>query len=334
MIVSSLLLVFLLSSLCGFSARRGTICLVRAVSEVVAGKPAKTLIFIVEAVTIALAVTIPVFLFFPDYVQLAASYRISPFLFFGALIYGVGVTINGGCAFGTLNHLMSGNINYSGTLLGMVMGFYLFQMTGAATVIDPVPQSSDAFQNTPFLILILFLSWIVIIIHGKKFLDSGIQRKLRQFINAPIARDFIAVSLLGISSGLLFLMFGHSWDYTHWIQMSAKILAGDEEGGGIYLSLSIATAGALLGIFVATLLSRSFRWFAIELKMFAIRVVAGLLMGIGASLIPGGNDTLIIYGLPGIAVYAPVAIFIIMVTIALILKLNSKNLFPLVWKEQ
>ena len=162
-------------------------------------------------------------------------------------------------------------MNYSGTLLGMVLGFYLFLVTGAATVIHPTPLDADTFQNALFLIPILILSWIVIILNARKFLDSGIQRKLRQFINAPIARDFIAISLLGISSGLLFLMFGHSWDYTHGILLFADVLAGNEKSGSVYLSLGVATAGALVGIVAATLLSGSFRWSAIELRIFSTR---------------------------------------------------------------
>ena len=42
-------------------------------------------------------------------------------------------------------------------------------------------------------------------------------------------------------------------------------------------------------------------------------------MGAAVGLIPGGNDTIILHGIPGLAFHAPIALMVMMMVIAVVL---------------
>ncbi len=119
-------LIFFLAFWAGFSVRRASLCLVRATHEIIDHKPPKTIFFVVQAMMVALSITIPAMILFPEKIFLAQSYSISPYLLVGACLYGVGASVNGACALGTLNKLMNGKIEYIASILGISLGFFIF----------------------------------------------------------------------------------------------------------------------------------------------------------------------------------------------------------------
>ena len=119
-------LIFFLAFWAGFSVRRASLCLVRATIEIIKRKPPKTIFFILQATVVALSITIPALVFFPNQISVASSYAISWYLFFGACLYGVGASLNGSCALGTLNQFMNGKVEFLFTIIGMAIGFFVF----------------------------------------------------------------------------------------------------------------------------------------------------------------------------------------------------------------
>jgi hypothetical protein len=315
-----------LAFLVGFTVRRGTICLVAATEELLYKKRPKTMIFIIQSMAVALGITVPAILFFPNEVKLAVAHPISVTLLAGAAIYGIGAAVNGGCALGTLNHFANGNSNFLGTVIGFALGmvFYLkveyFQITKAYASIE------NDHANTLILTPILLMVWLFIIWRSKRFFEkkeTTLRKKFHHFISYTAARDFITVSGLGIGSGMLYLILGHAWDYTFLITSVAEsFLNVNEKTGSLFVG-SLTVIGLVIGVIVATLLSRSFAFKEINRKSFSIKLIGGACMGLGAGLIPGGNDTLILYDLIGLGTHAPVAIFIMMLGIAIVLQLKK-----------
>lgn len=303
-----LLIILCLSILAGFSVRRGRICLVLATEEIVEKKPLRTMIFIVQAMAVALSITVPAILFFPDQVQLASSYPISLGLILGAVIYGIGATLNNGCALGSLNSLVNGNLNFLGTVLGLASGHFLFLFFSIFTAIDSVPSTGTLGRNLFFLIPLLGITWGVFGWVVKSFFSKS--------------HDSFPIFCLGLASGALFLVLEFSWSYTRWIFVSERLIFGQLKMEPHFFTISTTFGGFMVGVILATYLSHSFQLKIPSVNNTSSKFFGGSLMGFGAGMIPGGNDTLILSGFPGLSVHAPVAIAIIVLTIALVLKLT------------
>ncbi len=171
-----------------------------------------------------------------------------------------------------------------------------------------------------FYLLPLMLSvWGITIFQTQKFFvksEGNRLKKLKQYMTSPVARDYIGISVFGFCSGALYLIFGSSWNYTHFIKNTAIILFDKGIPDTSVFPILITTLALMLGIAFASTLSKDFKLSKGKPKDFLIKIFAGGLMGFGAGLIPGGNDTLILHGIPGVALHAPVALIIMMGSIA------------------
>jgi len=313
-------LMFFLAFWAGFSVRRASLCLVRATYELIEGKPLKTMLFVIQAMVVALSITIPAMLLFPDKVSLASSYNISWYLVVGAVLYGVGASINGSCALGTLNQLMNGRVNFFGTVVGMALGFLIFLNTQHIVHLKKFDTSSFVEYRILFLLPLMFFVWTVVFFRVRQFwkTSEGTKlRKLKQYMTSSVARDFIGVTIFGFCSGALFLILGGSWDYTHFIQSLERHLYQEQVLNYSIFPILITTIALISGVGVASFISKDFKLRNEGLVDFFGKVIGGTLMGFSVGLIPGGNDSLILYGIPGIALHAPIALFVIMISIVI-----------------
>lgn len=327
------LIVFILAFLAGFSMRRASICLVRATHEVIEKKPPKTLFFVIEALIISLSITMPAMLFFPENIFLATSYEVSWTLFFGSALYGLGAALNGACALGTLNQLVGGRFDFVGTIIGVALGFFVF----LEFQIDLLPAQkvyrASIANNLWLFIPLLILVWGVSFCQIKSFLKKSDKSKLfsfKQYLVSSVTRDFISVSIFGFCSGVIYLLLGKSWDYTSFIMGLEQLIYKsflphmDAMPNIDITPVLIATLALVSGIVVATKLSKSYAPKKILLRNFCFKIVAGTLMGAAVGFIPGGNDSLILYGLPGLAIHAMVGIVFMMMAIAVFMILKKK----------
>ena len=79
-----------------------------------------------------------------------------------------------------------------------------------------------------------------------------------------------------------------------------------------------AEAGAiavLAGVIVSALIGRSFALRRTSAAGAAARLAGGILMGSGALLVPGGNDTLMLWAIPGLTFYGLTAYLVMIATI-------------------
>ncbi len=119
-----------------------------------------------------------------------------------------------------------------------------------------------------------------------------------------------AALLLGAANGVLFARFG-SWTYTSTAGESlSHLLLGDPAPGPFRWVLFAALLG---GVVVSSLIRGDFTADWRPRVGWLVNLMGGALMGVGAALVPGGNDALILHGIPGGSPHALAAYFALLV---------------------
>ena len=80
-------------------------------------------------------------------------------------------------------------------------------------------------------------------------------------------------------------------------------------------------AGAIGGAWLAG----RFRFQGLTLWRALRCAVGGLVMGFGAALVPGGNDTLLLWAIPGLTIYGALAYVLMLGTVALGFLLSTRR---------
>lgn len=302
--------------------------MVRAVSEIISKKPKKTLIFMLEAMMVSLAITTPVLLFFPEYGHVAPSYDLTLSLCAGAVVYGIGASINQSCAFGTMNQLSQGDFNFFGTVIGMVIGFAVLDRIGRFGIYYAhVSQDLEGNHSVYALVVLFVLAWVMIGWIALQFYQSTLsfRKKMEQLLFSPVARTHLSVFILGIGSGSLYLLLGTNWDYTSWLYHAQQyatygVVSFDDQ----FEILGYTALSLVIGKVTAAYLSKNFYLRPLQISSILEKIFGGCLMGLGVGLIPGGNDTLILYSASGLATHTLPAMCVMGATIWVMLKIGQR----------
>ena len=300
---------FLLAAICaalmGYAIQRGATCTVAAVAELVEQRSARRLAALAEAALwVAGGLAIAVLLGLIP--ALPRSFAVSGWTVAGGMLLGFGAYANGACVFGAIARLGSGDWAYVLTPLGFFAGAVsVGPLFGAAM---PVPVAVAAMHPPLWLVppFALFAAWRIIglALHGRNF-------------TAKVWAPHEATILIGITFTIMFVSVG-AWTYTDLLMKLAHGMGGQF---GWQLGLLAALfGGAILGGWSAGRLSSRLPTMTGLARCFA----GGLLMGWGSALIPGGNDGLILTGLPLLRPFAWLAILTMAATIAIALLTERK----------
>lgn len=307
-----------LAAILGFATHRASICTVRAIAEVLSSGRAYCLVSFAKTVLWVLAVVFLALTFDPALSASISGYSLSYASLFGGLLFGMGAALNGGCSFSTLARLADGQLRMLGTLSGFALGTLLiFEITGVGLLPQPMTSPAWVTALTPFAgaFAIVLCAWAA----------SELRRLWRtrppdtQTRHLALIRQYrlsTAAALIGSANGLLYLFQG-SWTYTGALRQGVEGLV---LGGGtpIQSRLSLLVA-VFLGMMLSTLQRGSFR---LERRMrpsWAMNFVGGTLMGAGVVLVPGGNDALVLYGIPTFSSHAVPAYVAILLGIAIVM---------------
>ena len=287
------LLSILLCLIAGSAIDTGNVCVVRAAGALVAGKPA-----IAASMMLAMACAAIVFYLngrlglhrlppgwaYPGLVTLA-----------GAAIFAIGALINGACAIGTLGRLARGDVGYLATLLG---GFVV------AFLVTPIHLPS----RVPDLAAMTGRGWLVALLSC-----SGLALVLaRQHLRAMQLAWYV---ILGVSAAEIANWQG---DWT-WITLLQGLRASEP-----FRYAALACLGAvLLGAVLTAYVRGRFRWVRPHPGTMLREAAGGGLMVAGGALIPGGNDALLLYGVPSGSPHAVVAYLVMFVLMLVLLHLVS-----------
>ncbi len=287
-LVAVWLLAIALALVAGFAVARGGICAVAGVRQIIETRRAHIFLSFLECSTWALlalilanAVGLMSIAGWPSRILVAGA-------LIGGVLFGLGALLNGACAFGTIARLGSGDFSFLALVPGFVLGAWCLHLTGmfggppastpshiASGVLAPTLVALGAFA--------LWRLWA-----AARFASVRGQVKRLATGAWPPALSVALIALVNV--GLLIIIF--SWPYT-------SLLADLASGRGADL---LGRALLALALFVGALAGAAsggmYRSRPLTTAEAARHFGGGVLMGAGAAMIPGGNDSLVLVGLP------------------------------------
>jgi len=285
--------------LMGFAIQRGGICMVAAIEEALGGGGSSRLLALLEAALwVGGGLTL---LRMAGWSMLPApqyAAGLSPII--GGALLGLGAYVNRGCAFGTIARLASGDLSYA----LMPVGFLIGARTGL-TILGAMPSTSSTMQGA-WLGMLLATVFVAL---ATWRLGSSIGAARRRKLLAHIWAPQRATIVIGLASLALMCAAG-AWTYTDYlVDLSRSGVPMAKTRLSLFLALF---AGALVGGWIAA------RPALVRPTAAALgrSLAGGFVMGVGGRIVPGGNDGLILVGLPFLQRSAILALAVMAATIA------------------
>lgn len=298
-----LIVAALLAAIIGYANQHGGTCTVAAVSEAIERQPGR-LLALAEAGLWAFALG-TVMKMAGASLPPVNDFAVTLDTIIGGALLGLGAWLNKACLFGTLTQLGRRNPNYLFTLTGLFAGYTVHNALFDAHVAGAPPMQPDSR---------------IMLAVGSLFLAS-------------LAAQIVRVALASRNKGRLSIGFGqhealiiHALAFTVMASIAGVWTYGDlmsryAHGGASpdwmhLLLVSALLAGALFG-----------GWRTAQATKFLpctamLCFTGGSMMAIGSSVIPGGNDLLILYAAPLLQWHAIVAIGVMLATIAVCILLQ------------
>jgi hypothetical protein len=270
-----LIAVLICICLLGYLAQTVGLCMVRGVNEWRAGNREFLLAILLCGV---LAWVAALFSHFADIPLKFRAYEFSGWFIFGGLVFGLGAALNQGCGVSTLSKLARGDSKMIATLVGWLTGWTLLASWQPQIEIieSPLP------ENLTYAVLILTSVALTIwAIRGDKE-----RRKL-----------WLGMMGIGLLAGFVFL-FEPKWPPSGLLLHLSNATMDSEKVTWPSVHQYLLFIGLLSGMFLAAWRTSKFHFVPSKLKHWALHAFAGTLMGIGASLAMGGNDSQLLLALP------------------------------------
>jgi toxin CptA len=291
-------LAFAIASFCaivmGFAIQRGATCTVAAMEEIVDERSARRLLGLAEASLwvaggLLLAQALHLLPAMP------AGYRLNVWTVLGGALLGLGAFVNGACVFGAIARLGSGEWAYLATPPGFYLGCLSVGPLFAAGEQGKLSNGSPVLQAPGWVVLLFlfFVAWRLM-----RPIRGGL--RLRDALTTRIWSPHAATSVIGIAFVLMLLLVG-AWAYTDVLAELARGMAASLTARCLLLLALLL--GAVWGGWTAG----RFRSTRVSAAQLLRCLAGGVLMGWGSLLIPGGNDGLILVGMPLLRPYAWVA---------------------------
>ena len=313
---------FLIAAVCaglmGYAIQRGATCTVAAMDEVVRRRSVQRLSAMVEA-----SLWVVGGLLIAQSLHLLGTtpggYVVTYVTILGGGLLGLGAYVNKACVFGAIARLGSGEWAY----LATPPGFYVGCVTAAQ--VFPFPAQQKLSDDS---LVLQAPSWVALSVAGfmvwrlgrplfrsradAAALPTAAPRRIVAGLAARVWSPHAATTVIGITFLFMFLLVG-AWAYTDVLAELARGMAGNLVARCLFAFALLA--GAMLGGYTAG------RWRStpVSLAQASRCFSGGLLMGWGSLLIPGGNDGLILVGMPLLWPYAWLAFLTMCVAIGLAL---------------
>ena len=277
--VFSLLMALVLAFLIGWVSQRMGMCLVKASEQLLAGRP--TLFVALTSCGLFGLMLAPLYRFSEVSLPLYSPGISYPLLVAGGLLFGVASVLNNGCSVGTLTRFACGNFNKLFTMIGWVLGivlwYYLQMMPEQKTILMPEISSRHYWLLIGVVALVLIF---LAVIHGNKHLVFS------SMLLAALTSGLYAFEPLWTPSAFFYDVSRMFWQAD--MAISARRIA-------VFVML-------LVGMLSFTLYRKTFRFEAFAPSKAGVHLLAGILMGIGASMMLGGNDSQILLVFPTLSI--------------------------------
>lgn len=295
--------------LMGFANQRGDTCTVAAIREIVTTRRISRFAALVEASlwagggfvlldAIGMLPTKP------------TGYAVGILTILGGVLFGLGAFTNRACIFGTIARLGSGEWAY----LGTPVGFYLGSLA-ALYLQAPQQLMGDSIILTAsswLLVFVIALAVARFTAHTLK-VHRGKRSALEHFWSPHIATTIIGITFL-----VAFAAAG-DWTYTEFLTELAHGSSSD------LLARLILYAALLGGAILGGWTAGRIQFIRPRLDSLVRCLFGGVMMGVGGTLIPGGNIGLVLVGMPLLWPYAWLAFASICVTIYVAIRVTVRT---------
>lgn len=302
------LFVCILAFWMGYSVNQGGTCIVATAYELLHHRRPRLFIGLLAASATAGLVAVPLVWFGVGSAMLAGTIHVSGTLLVGAVVFGIGATINDACLLGSLGRLGEGEVRLVFLPAGLAVGFF---MADSASI-GGTPHLHDSILSAPSITGYVSLAAFAVTLVLALALVSR-HRIDRQPGQWPLG---FSVMVLGATGGTLYAT-APAWTYADLVHRSLP-LAMSLENDVAVLTVTATIAGAVAAAY------RRKRWRPrkVTISDFGKTITGGFLMGLGAAVIPGGNDGLILAALPALSVGGAVAYVVMLATVITALALT------------
>lgn len=318
-------------ALIGFASHRASLCNVRAVVEVMCCRSAFMLGCMARAMLWMAALASLLVWLFDTPTAVVLTQRSLAWAVLGGLLFGVGAAVNGGCSLSTLHRLVNGELGMLLTLVGFAAGVGLWTLLSPAAptaALVPAPSPWQQGSSLAPWARAALAAWALFEARRLwQLARSSAGVTWRQRLLSPSYHLSVAAILLGLSGGFLYAVEG-AWSYTNYLRGTVGHLFGQAPAPTPWHGLLVAAL--LLGMWLSAAQRRAITLQPPRDAGQALRhLLAGLLMGAGAALIPGGNDTLLLSSLPALSLTAGSAYAAMLLAIAAVLRFQQALGLPL-----
>lgn len=282
----------LLVCIIGYLAQFIGLCMVRGVNELKKGKPEFLIAILFSGVLSWVAM---VFTSFTDIPTNLKSFEVNVWFALGGLLFGFGTAFNQGCGVSTLGKLSRGDSKMIFTILGWLFGWSILAKWNPPINHNKFIISSDITIGILITLSIALMVWA--------FFGDKERRKL-----------WLTMMAIGLIGGFVFL-FDPKWPPSGLLHKISHAMANSESNLWPPKDSYLLFIALLIGMLSANLYTKKFEVIKSGWKGWAIHITAGTLMGIGASLALGGNDTQLLLALPTFSPAGVIAVFSMLVGI-------------------
>jgi hypothetical protein len=298
-VVLSLLIALMLAFLIGWVSQRMGLCLVNGSAQLLEGRPT-LFVSLVSCGLFGLMLA-------PVYGVLGASQPLfTPGVAYssligGGLLFGVASVLNNGCSVGTLTKLACGNVNKVFTIIGWVLGIVLWHRLNMLPEqkIILMPSISSGHYWLVIGVVVMVLLFLVAV-HGDRHL-------------------VFSSLLLGALTSALYT-FEPLWTPSVFFYNLSQMFWMDTAVGVRRIAVF---ALLLLGMLSFTLYRNTFSYQPFELSKAGVHLLSGVLMGIGASMMLGGNDSQVLLVFPTLSLTSSLPLTSVAIGILVTLRLKK-----------
>jgi hypothetical protein len=287
-------LAFAIAALCaaimGYAIQRGATCMVAAIDEVLTKRTGYRLLGLAEA-AVWVAGGVLLWRLLGGQETLPIGYPATLSTVAGGVLLGLGACVTRACVFGAVARFGSGEWAFVVTPVGFFAGCAtIWPLIGRFPKMHVASALFDAaWLLVPFA---LFVGWRLY-----EALRAGRARMFAAHVWTPHR----ATAVIGIVFAISLIAIG-PWAYTYALLSLAQ---GKTDGVLVkFMLLFMLFTGALVGGWTAGRLKRVMPTRESVFRCFG----GGVLMGWGSLLIPGGNDELLLVGIPLLQPYAWLAV--------------------------
>ena len=272
----------------GFCIQRAGICAVRATEQwVYYRRTSRVRAFFSTAAWSGLVI-LPLTWLLPESAMLAEAAPVTWAVLVGGVLFGMGAALNGACALGTVAKLTCGRTDYLATLVGIFLG-----AIAAVSLGIHAPATMPSILAGPG-----WLGWAAWLAFGVAALPTV--QHMGRVLRSPRLRltTVVSFAVLGVCGGMLHGTAG-GWTYISLLASLADGAVGSASPRPHTTVLVCTLALFAGGIGAAVRLGR-FALVTPSVWHCAPKLAGGAMMGIAAMMIPGGNDILLLSGLPSL----------------------------------